>query len=320
MKTKSVCLLLFVSLFFILSCSKDRLNDDNSLLDDESSNSQVLPTSYQSVDEFFLEYYPEEQMFIVDTPGISPIIGKEGTKIWVDNSMFEYLDKSNVDYPFQITLIEIYKESDMIFAKMPTVSNGQILQSGGEIKVTASKNGQEIYLKSGRYYTVEFKSVLNPKPIMDLFYGDQSVSPVNWINDITVLDNTIQIDSLTSIDTTSYGYLSNIARMNWVNCDRFASMSSVAALSFNIDSVSNQNLPIYVVLPELNSVILTYGSNQLTLPKNQDVVVLMVGITETGILKYYLYNFNIDSDTRLDIILQEINETQLVNFIRGIGI
>src|SRR5574337_1036460 len=87
-----------IALFGILifsSCTKKRAEEKKTGPD------------YASASSFYTQYQQPEQVFTVDTPGTAPIIGKEGTILSGDASIFMYPSGQSITYPFTLKLVEV---------------------------------------------------------------------------------------------------------------------------------------------------------------------------------------------------------------------
>ena len=129
---KILGLVLAISALTMVSCESAR--------DDEDAE-------YSSMDEFYTKHRQEEQEFIIDSAGTGPIIGKQGTQILVDTSIFMLPGGGDLTFPFTLKLIELYPESDFIEFPMSTVSNSTVTEAAGAIRVRAYKNNVELVLK-----------------------------------------------------------------------------------------------------------------------------------------------------------------------------
>ena len=186
---------ILVGIVLLSSCSKERI--------EEEEENQL--TEYQSINSYYDTKKQDEQEFVIDTSGTGPIIGHEGAKIWVFKEKLMLANGDSVQWPYTVNLIELYPAKDMIYYQMPTLGSGVILNSHGEVKVTAYKDGAELVLRSGMTWTVEMPNS-TPESGMSTHYGNESSSIVDWVNTLTG-----------SFATSTYGYTGEIQTLCWVS-------------------------------------------------------------------------------------------------------
>src|ERR1035437_6313588 len=119
------CSLLAVSSVVYYSCSKDRIQQRTPLND------------YNSPNNYFDTKKQAERTFVIDTNGTGPIVGNQGTNIWMGKSCLMYPNGDSVYFPFTVKLVELYTPKDMIYYQMPTVASDTILETAGEIRLRA---------------------------------------------------------------------------------------------------------------------------------------------------------------------------------------
>lgn len=151
----------------------------------------------------------DQQSFTVNANVQSQIIGSKGTKISIPENAFVTAGGSLVTGNVTIEVLEVLDQSSMIWYGLPTMSNGRILESGGELMVKAFANGQELGLANGVELEIEMPSD-NNKPEMTLYYGAETkteVGDVNWLlGDSIGYDDSISYDSIIYCDTVYYTY------------------------------------------------------------------------------------------------------------------
>ena len=88
---------LTISTILFSSCKKDRI---------ESQEKQI--NDYQSMNNYFDTKKQHEQEFIIDTAGTGPIVGNQGTKIYVSKDLLMFPNGDSVHWPYTVKLIELY--------------------------------------------------------------------------------------------------------------------------------------------------------------------------------------------------------------------
>ncbi len=81
--------------------------------------------------------------------------------------------------PVEVKVMEMKNSFDMLAMHSPTVSDNQVLESGGSWYIDATSNGEAVKLKDGKSYKLE--SAIEVKPGFSLFYGEKKADgTINW--------------------------------------------------------------------------------------------------------------------------------------------
>ena len=121
---------------------------------------------------------PQKIMVPADQP--SNIQGNKGLKITVDPNALETADGSPLGKEIQVELKEMNKQQDLFENNAATVSNGQLLVSGGAYYIGMSSDGKKLQLKAGKALSIEIPKITEKE--MELFYGQRDSSGnMNWI-------------------------------------------------------------------------------------------------------------------------------------------
>lgn len=109
------------------------------------------------------------------------VVGKEGTKLTAPRHAFMFADGSDVKDEVEIHLREYYRTSDMMMAGLVTTSNGQLIETGGMMHISAQCKGQEVFIKPGKSMQIELPlKGQQEKAGMQLFMGNDNGEYVNW--------------------------------------------------------------------------------------------------------------------------------------------
>ncbi len=180
---------------------------------------------------------------IVKQDGVTPVTGKV------------YLD-----------MLLIKKKGDMIRMDKPTVSQGHVLASGGEIFVSVKQNGDELTIKpNGGYVRIKFADPA-PNPAMKIFYGNET-NPNQF---------TWNADSLqTSILSANLFYDIYSQKLRWINCDYFydsAATSPKVKIAAKLPAnYTNANSSAYLVFNNINAIMGMYGNATNRLFSTQNI-------------------------------------------------
>ncbi len=133
-------------------------------------------------EEFYDAFKKEEQSFTISPQKESLITCKEGTQLKIKSNSFVDQKGNLVTTTIVVKVTEYYKYTDMILGDLTTFSDGNLLESGGMLNITAYANGEEIRLKQGMEMGVKFANTQDYK--MDLYNGvTMEDGSVNWKRD-----------------------------------------------------------------------------------------------------------------------------------------
>jgi hypothetical protein len=296
----------------------------------DCSKQRIAANSYSSPDEFMYENRPEEQEFEIDGDGDGPIIGNQGTRLWLDSSIFMFTNGNAVSYPITIKLIEVYTPKDMMLYELPTVAQGNMLVTAGEIRVRAFKDGEELVLRPGRVY---YAQVPNSDPVaeMSIFYGQETGDILDWFDNASSVSSNPGIDSLEWIapNTDSIGgpfgnpgigYDLFVPTMGWVNCDYFYGMNpdSLTTVSYESEDDNLDNVVIYLYFPNIGSIMQVYGQQSGLVPIGEPVISICVAMNSDGNLAHHYEEFVITPDHVVQVSMTEISEADLLALLAGL--
>lgn len=281
-----------------ISCSKERLEDDTPEL-----NSYTQTTSYMN------DKAQDEQVYTVDSNGTGPITGLQGTQMWPHKEIFMYPNGNDVHYPFEIRIIEIYKPIDMVYSQMPTVSDGNLLTTAGEVRVKAYKDGTELVLRPGKFLVLDFPTTTQNSN-MRVYYGQENGSIINWVD---------PNDSIQNMDTASAHYYRVFThRMNWINCDFFSSYTgSMANFSFTSTTEDINGLGKFIYFNNRKSMMQIYSSTSVDVPVGEDVKIILFGKNASNELYYYYNDTIVNPTNNYNITLTQTTEAQLDSLLNA---
>ena len=192
----------------------------------EEPQPEPVPTTSNLGGLFDQNVTDAKQNFTINASIYNEIIGDNGVKIMVPANSFEDANGNIVSGNVTLELIEVLDQTSMIMMNKPTTSNGGILVSGGQIKLTASQSGSQLFLADNAYLDVMVPTT-NADPNMLLFDGtEDSNGDVDWIlstDDTTgYADSTIIVTDSTFLGSSDYYWFSwTDSTMGWINCDYF---------------------------------------------------------------------------------------------------
>ncbi|MBI5219755.1 MAG: hypothetical protein HY958_12575 [Bacteroidia bacterium] len=297
---KTVCVLFFATgLLWFASCSKDRTVKKDL-------------TDYTSLDDFYNANQLPEQSFTVDSLGSDSITGMHGTKIWSVPKIIFMTKTTHQDivYPFTIKLIEAYCIKDMIFAKLPNRSGSKILQAGGELKVTAWKNSDELVLKQN----CGFGLLAVPDTIftgMQVYYGFTTGTTNDWNSDVVQTDYLFTNDVVTSLTNESRGYNMRIAKMGWISPAKLPASSGLANVTFSAEGNNTDLIDIYIVFKNFDSYMKVSSMAANGLPAGEPVTVVAIG-RDASTMYYFRQDYAISNNLQITLTMQSATQAQVL--------
>lgn len=141
MKTKLIYLIAIIFSFVIHSC------DDEGAL---ANQSQPDASSFTSIQDLRNSLKPNPYVQTINPSNSFSITGPEGTTITCTGNSVIDSSGNTISDDVNISLYEFNTLDEMIIAKAPTTSNGNLLVTGGSFEVTAENTatGEELVFTS----------------------------------------------------------------------------------------------------------------------------------------------------------------------------
>lgn len=239
---------------------------------------------FKKLNDFLYTFEEPIQTFTVATQQLIKVKGKQGTIISIDPADLELESGQAIGKEVILKLKEIQNKEQLWRANAQTISDGQLLVSGGAYSITVTAKEQKVKLKEGKTYTVKFPKL--SKKEMALYYGQRdSAGNMNWkLTDkkfavakpkietpkkryvalFTAYQDTILIpmDNLSEKQKKEYDREERVYKpialnsFGWMNCDRLYDLQiSRANLRYNItnDSKEVNYAKIYLIFKDVNS-------------------------------------------------------------------
>lgn len=163
-------------LLAMTSCSHQEPTSEN----DSNEQLKVDPKQeFAKLNTFMQKFEEPSQVFKLPSDKIIKVTGKQGTIIRIDPADLEMENGQPIGKHIKIELKELSNRQQLLRANAQTISDGQLLISGGAFFINASSGGQKIKLKKGKTYSAEFPKLSDDE--MQLYYGHQDSSgSMNW--------------------------------------------------------------------------------------------------------------------------------------------
>ena len=198
------------------------------------------------------------------TPGqVNTFTGAKGTVVTIPANAF-MRNGQPLSAPIQLTLREIFSRADMVLSNMPTVSNGALLESAGEVFLRAADQDSTVRMTTGAVIQLQTQNPPNlaSRDSMRLFVAPASSgmggggnSCFNW---------SVNTDLGSSLSPTATGNTVTVSSVlynngiGWFNCDRFYNTSNPLPIVVNVPGSSidpANNTTVFAVFRDFNGTL-----------------------------------------------------------------
>jgi len=281
-----------------VSCRKDRI--------------EKTMNAYEPINSYLNSKKQAEQVFTIDSNGSGPIVGNQGTRIWISKSCLQKPNGDTITWPYTVRLVELYKAKDLIYYQMPSVSSQGFLENDGEIRLRAFKDDIELVFKPYPCgCNIEMPNQA-PKSYMRIFYGIEST-----ITDWTSNGSLMGVNSLANpfFAHTDSSYQATIHRLGWLGCDSLAGNNTGAKLTFESTTDELQNVGIFIYLPQTRTVMQVYNLVSGSITNNTLVKIVCMGINSDGQLYAYSQNLTTNGNQTIEVEMTAISDANLTTFL-----
>lgn len=312
---KKINTLILAVVLLAIACSKDR----TILLQTETT-----PTPIEQKDKFValnsttfdkLGTQPEKKTIKNDND--LPFVGKQGTRVWLYIRDLKLPDGGAVTYPFDIEVLELFTPKDMILHQMPTVSNGRLLTTAGEILIKAYKDGKELSVSRLSSTTIQVPAKSGRiDGFMGLFYGEENKSGVvNWVQSDTSR-NPIGNGNGGTIFGEKDMYSIFPSRIGWINCDKFYDFTEAkTAITFTSVEPTLEKMLIFLYFPDLQSVMQVYGGVSGQVPLGRNVKIVAYAVTEKEEYFSFFLDTAVQNKQKVEVKLAPTTKEALMKYL-----
>ncbi|MBT9392755.1 hypothetical protein KLP40_06230 [Hymenobacter sp. NST-14] len=257
------------------------------------------------------------------TPGqVNTFTGAKGTIVTIPANAFVRHGQP-ISAPIQLTLREIFSRADMVLSNMPTVSNGQLLESAGEVFLRAADQDSTVRMVSGAVIRLQTQNppTLASRDSMRLFVapasaGTGSNNCFNW---------NLNSDPGSTLTPTATGNTMTVSSLlynngiGWFNCDRFYGTPNPLPLVVQVPAtnVSDLNTMVFAVFRDMNGTLAVCNFTAPNVFQTANVpqgarVSIVVIRTENDKLYYGRQDGTVQAGTPFAPVLQETTAAALV--------
>lgn len=324
---RSLSIIAFV--LFVLACSKDR-----SILlpkDIQPPAEEVKPAEKTIKDftfdgkdaqAFLSKLANKSETKTIKSQSDLPFVAKDGTKIWIYPNDLILPDGSKASYPFDLEVLELLTPKDIILNQKPTVSQGRLLTTGGELFIKAKKDGKDLSLNyyNSTYIELISKNVVNG---MSLFYGTTKTDGVvEWI--IEKIDQRREPSGVVALDSPKIGqpkqYYFFPSQIGWINIDKFSSFQGIKSkIKFASAYPELKEIKTFLFFPDLKSIMQVYGDTSGEIPVGQLVKIISVAITKDEQVFSFIKDINIIENQIVNIELRPTTQKEFNDYLQTLS-
>lgn len=284
---------LLLVIFTTISCKKDRIEPTEEELNEYSNINTYLDSKKQ-----------KEQEFIITGPTNDTITGNQGTKIiGAGKNCLRDMNGDTIDYPYSIYLVELYSPADMIYWQMPSVSDGKILETDGEIRIRASKNNQALDLVCPFTFWMPNSA---PNSNMTIYEGVDNGVFVDWNN------------TSTPFNIIPYGYEGSTSKFGWINAAQQIGTGNGHTLSFTSSVDDLSNVGIFIYFTGIGGLMQVYDQTSGLIPDGSAITIVMIAQNASGQLFSYTETRTVTSSETIDVSLSQTTDASITALLNGL--
>lgn len=293
------------------------------------------PPNYAKADDFMTSHAIPTQSFSGNATAGFTITGEKGAKVTFAPNAFVDGGGNTISGTVTVTLKEVLSKKDVLFSGVMTESNGQLLESGGELLVKAQKDGVDVRLNpnlGNDAATVEIPKVMNNKD-MGLFVQDKRQNPQgggSGGNQLPASPYTWNPAPYYPFGNGPNSYTFSLPSFTWVNCDRFYSdpnpKTTITALPVFQDNNQVSDLQVMLVFKDITTVITLpfdytvqqFQSYQNSLPIGLQASLIIIGKDSDGFIQFGTQPVTISANMHIDAPIHKATQAEVDAFLATI--
>lgn len=271
-----------------------------------TSGTGTSGTTAQSVAKLFSLLKSSPQIITVPAGVAKTVYADKGTQLsFYPNSFKDASGNIISSGDVQVSIVEMYKTGDMISNRASTTSNGELLESGGQIYISASMGGAPVFANT---YGVGFAQEDSSATPMSIFVGAPSPTDtvVTWeVGDTARAGTTTTGTTVTGNPSIPASYRSRFifdscTSFGWVNCDRFRGYTGSwtnVRVTMPDSTYDRVNTAVFYTFPSVNGVMQATEYDKETMrfslrsysrvPLDIDMKVVVMSMTKDGSIRFY---------------------------------
>lgn len=302
------------------SCSKDRLIP----VEVETVTEEVNPFKDKVFEDtrnlpLLAKLASKAEKLRINSVNDLPIITKKGTKLWIYESNVRTQQNGTASYPFDIEIIELYTLKDMLLHQKPTVSFSRMLVTGGAIYLNVSKNGTNLNANPQNPPNISVPAK-KPDESMWLFYeAMNNQDNFTWAEaprDTIREPNSTVKPPPPPIFAGRATYELFPRRFGWINCDKFYDYTGERTdVTFVSPKLGLENILVFMLFPNINSVIQVYNGKSLLVPIGEEVKIVALAQTKDGKVFSFFKDIKVEKQQTVEIELKESTEKEVLEIL-----
>lgn len=179
---QNILIISIFAAFILFGCKNESSKRGRSNQNGQTEKVRINPLKeLEQVDNLLSEITEKPQNLTAPSDKKTTVTGAKGTIIHVDPNRLETVDGSPLGDDIQIELLEMTNNASMLLNNAQTISNGQMLVTGGAYYLNMTSDGKQLKIKQGIGLEVEFPKLTEDE--MGLFLGERdSLGQINWIS------------------------------------------------------------------------------------------------------------------------------------------
>lgn len=248
--------------------------------------------------DYLKQFVKQSQYFFIDPLKDTILQGREGTTIYISASCFTGKDGMISTGKIRVELKELFSIRDIILSNKPTVSDGKILETAGQIYINAFQGNSPLKLScpEGLSFSIPSSDL---KYDMKLFIGRfDTRGNINWqLDSGLVMEPIVMNDFIGEEEYEGYylpetvsNYFFKSNQLGWINCDRFVDYEGEKTdLIVKVENPMplEYKTTMFLVFKNIKSVMPVYTDNNEyftcgQLPIGEEVVLVTVSASENA--------------------------------------
>lgn len=284
---------------------------------------------YEKADAFFARHAVPTQTFTGDAATGFTITGEKGTKIVFPANAFVKGDGNYATGTVTVTLKEILSKKDVMFSGVMTESNGQLLESGGELEVKARQGDAALNMQPDAQIAVEVPKVMNDVD-MGLFVQEKRERPQGGNDSPYESPFTWVPAPYAPFGNGPNSYSFNLPGFTWVNCDRFYSdarpKTTITVLPDFQDDNAVSDLQVMLVFRDIVTVITLpydftankFQSYYNSLPVGLQADLVIIGKDSEGYIQFGSQLITISANMHVDCPVKRSTQAEVDAFLSSV--
>jgi hypothetical protein len=145
----------------------------------------------------------------------------------------------------QLSVDQLRTKGDLVRFGRSTLSNDELLVSGGAFNIHVSQRASHPVLADDKYISIKYPAA-NPASSMNIFYGDTNINSREDFNWVKANDNSYASWGVSGTDSF---YKLTCRKFDWINCDKFLnSGSDLTKVSVILPAnFTNKNTAVFLI-------------------------------------------------------------------------